>query len=215
VYYDSQSMNSVRVIVYLKEAGIPFDLVKINLTKGDHKSPEILKLNPRGQVPFLVHDSIQLNESVAIIEYFGRIQPNESLFPIKDHALCSMNCRLIAEFHQKLDTKHILGSVVWGKKTRAEIEDRVTALFKELEIWEGYLAHGNDYFLGDSIATSDMIVFPDVATCFWLLGLPEKDFPLLAAWYHRMRARPSVASLDFWGSVEPKPEWRVFEAPKL
>jgi len=210
VYYHPASINSLRLLIYLNEAGLPYQLVKVELEKGEHKSGEFAKLNPRMQVPFLVHGDVKINESVGIIEYLGRMYPRESLFPTKDPMACALNCRLIAEFHQKLDPKNVMGAVIWGNKTREQIgEDRVQALLKELEVWEDYLAQENDYFLGDDIATGDIIAFPLIATFFWLLGLSEKEYPFLAAWYHRVRARPSVANLEYWKSFDPKPEWRV------
>jgi glutathione S-transferase len=216
VYYNPASTNSMRVLMYLEEAKLQYELVSVDLQKGEHKADEFRKLNPRMQVPFLVQDDIHMGESVAIIEYLGRIHPNESLFPVKDPESCALNCRLIAEFHQKLDPRNIMATVIYQKKTREQIgEDRIQSLFTELEVWEDYLAGENDYLIGDEISTSDIIVFPNIAVLFWLLGLPERDFPFLAAWYHRMRSRPSVAKLEYWKVVDPRPEWRILERRTL
>jgi glutathione S-transferase len=209
VYYDPKSTNSLRVLMYLSEADLKHaELCKISLEQGDHKSEAYVKLNPRMQVPFLVHDRVRMNESVAIIEYLGRIFPNESLFPVKDHEGCALNCKYIAEFHQKLDPLNILGSVVWGKKTRSEIgEQRIQALFRELDVWEDYLAEENPYLLGNQVSTSDIIIFPNIACFFWLLGLSQTEYPFLARWYQRMRERPSCKDLEFWTALQPKLEW--------
>jgi glutathione S-transferase len=166
------------------------------------------------QVPFLVHDEVRIGESVGIIEYLGRVYPNESLFPTKDHEACAINCKHIAEFHQKLEPLNIFNAIVWENKTKEQIgQDHFEELYKELDVWEEYLADENDYFLGDTISTSDIIVYPVIACFFWLFGLSEKRYPFLASWYHRIRDRPSVSNLEFWQQFTPKPEWRVLDAP--
>ena len=43
-----------RVAVVAKEAGVPFELVPIDFTKGEHKTPAFLEKQPFGQVPYLV-----------------------------------------------------------------------------------------------------------------------------------------------------------------
>ena len=49
--------------------------------QGDHKKPEFLSVNPRGQVPALKDGSVCLNESVAIIEYLDSIYAQNPLMP--------------------------------------------------------------------------------------------------------------------------------------
>lgn len=60
---------------------------------GGHKSEEVLKLNPRGQVPTFVDDGVVVNESLAILLYLQDKYPQPSLLPatIEGRALvCSM-----------------------------------------------------------------------------------------------------------------------------
>jgi len=216
VYYDPQSYNCIRVLVYLREANLPHQLIKVSLVESDFDE-EFLRRNPKKRVPFLMHgDTITIDDSVGIIEYLGRIAPNEDLFPTKDQSSCALNCRLIGKYHHKLEPKSVLGAVMWLQKSRAEIgEERIQELFKELDSWEDYLAQENEYLLGKNVATSDIIAFPVIACFFWLLGLSEKDYPFLAAWYHRMRSRSSIKDLEFWQSYVPKNEWKVLAVRKF
>ncbi len=48
---------------------IPYKPVPVNLLKGEHKTPEYLRVNPHGVVPALRIDGALLAESLAIIEY--------------------------------------------------------------------------------------------------------------------------------------------------
>lgn len=48
---------------------------------GEHKSEEILALNPRGQVPTFKDGDAVVNESLAILLYLEDAYPEKSLMP--------------------------------------------------------------------------------------------------------------------------------------
>jgi len=49
--------------------------------KGEHLTPEFLKINPRGLVPVLVHDDTPIYESTVILEYIEDAFPEPALRP--------------------------------------------------------------------------------------------------------------------------------------
>jgi glutathione S-transferase len=57
------------VHVVLNAVGAEFKLQNVSLMNGEHKKPEFLKINPRGQVPVLVEGDKVLREGAAIITY--------------------------------------------------------------------------------------------------------------------------------------------------
>ncbi len=69
--------------IALREAGIPFDLVKVDLaTKKAEDGSDFLAVNPKGYVPALRLDSGDvLTESVAILQYVGDRNPGAKLLP--------------------------------------------------------------------------------------------------------------------------------------
>jgi glutathione S-transferase len=58
--------------ITLTEAGAEFEVRPINLGKGQHNSPEHLKINPKHKVPLLIVDGKTLSESVAIQIWIAR-----------------------------------------------------------------------------------------------------------------------------------------------
>ena len=50
LYYASQT-RAGRPRWLLEEVGAPYELVRLDMSKGDQKKPEYLKLNPNGTVP--------------------------------------------------------------------------------------------------------------------------------------------------------------------
>ena len=65
----SHSTCTTRVATVLKEYNVPFEFVSVDLTKGEHKAESFMKIQPFGQVPFIVDDGFALYESRAIARY--------------------------------------------------------------------------------------------------------------------------------------------------
>ncbi|HEX3971125.1 MAG TPA: glutathione S-transferase N-terminal domain-containing protein, partial [Stellaceae bacterium] len=67
--------------ITLTEAGADFEAKPVNLRKGEHKTPDYLKLNPKHQVPTLVIDGEPLTENPAIQIWIARNFPKAKLLP--------------------------------------------------------------------------------------------------------------------------------------
>jgi glutathione S-transferase len=85
LYQFAASGNSRIVRLVLEEKGLPFERVNIDVTKGENRTPQFLKLNPRGKVPVLVHSTaagdVLLSESSVINEYLEEVFPQPPLMP--------------------------------------------------------------------------------------------------------------------------------------
>lgn len=57
--------------VMLNECGVEFTTEKVELSKGQQKSPEFLKINSRGQIPVLVDGDLVIREGAAILSYIA------------------------------------------------------------------------------------------------------------------------------------------------
>ena len=67
--------------ITLTEAGAKFEVRPLNFSKGQHNSPEYLKLNPKHKVPLLIVDGKVLGESTAIQPWIARTFPQAKLMP--------------------------------------------------------------------------------------------------------------------------------------
>lgn len=81
LYIDSNHTSPYAMFAYmaLKEKGLPFEKVQINIREKLHKVPQYQSLSLTGKVPTLVHGDFALAESSAIIEYL------EDLYPAPQH----------------------------------------------------------------------------------------------------------------------------------
>ncbi|MDV2078546.1 glutathione S-transferase family protein [Marinobacter xestospongiae] len=72
--YTSPTPNGYKVTVALEEMGLDYNLIPVDLAKGEQKQESFLALNPNGRIPVLVDrdaDDFVVFESGAILVYLG------------------------------------------------------------------------------------------------------------------------------------------------
>lgn len=72
LYHHPLSGHSHRARLFCALAGLPLDLVELDVLKGAHKSADYLKLNRFGQVPLLDDDGTLVPDSNAIMIYLAK-----------------------------------------------------------------------------------------------------------------------------------------------
>ena len=90
--------RSLRALWGLKELGVEFEFIPVNLQAGAHKRPEFLAINPAGKVPVLIDGDRHIWESLAIIEYVAEKFPEAKVWPM-DAAARAYARVLSAEMH--------------------------------------------------------------------------------------------------------------------
>jgi glutathione S-transferase len=149
---------SMRPWVLLKQAGIPFEEVKIRFDSFDRDSEfkdRVLKVNPAGRVPCLVDDGFAVWDSLAIAEYVAEKFPEKKLWPqdAKSRARARTVC---AEMHSGFSAlrSHCpmnieaslpqIGALVWRDQpaVRTDVQ-RIVAMWSELlEQYKGPMLFG-------------------------------------------------------------------------
>jgi glutathione S-transferase len=80
LYYAPQT-RATRPRWLLEEIGAPYELVRLDLSKGEHKKPDYLEIHPHGVVPALVDGELALYESSAICMYIADRFPDKKMAP--------------------------------------------------------------------------------------------------------------------------------------
>jgi GST-like protein len=85
--YAAATSNGIRGRIALEECGLAYTLHPIDLSKGEHKTPQFLAMNPNGQIPVIVDREgpggkpVTLSQSTAILMYAaeksGKFQPRD------------------------------------------------------------------------------------------------------------------------------------------
>lgn len=196
LYDFKSSPNCQRVKVVLAEKNLPYEIVPIDLTKKEQKTPDYLKMNPYGKVPVLTDDSTVLYESLVINEYLEEKYPNPPLMP-KDPAKKAKG-RILVDYgmahfdsaYQKLRMELMKDA----KEQSQPIIDGVKGdLKKLLQRFEDELGD-QQYLLGDfSLVDADLI--PRFTRLEGFGVLPDSALPRLEKYLQRVKARPSVKAL--------------------
>jgi glutathione S-transferase len=205
IYCFSGSPYTWRALIALEEKGIDYDAKWIPRSSGEHRTPEMLALNPRGRLPILRYGDITVYESIAICLFLELEHPERSLIP-RSTAERARTLVLTTEAAEYLDseTSEALLFALGVKTDDAGPEPRRKAyrqLHAEVARWEAHLERGGDYLVGDALSLADIVVFPGVAFLVRTGLTLSKRTPKLAAWYERMVERPSIEAS--W-----PPHWR-------
>ena len=72
---------SLAIVITLEETGLPYVLERVDLAKGEQRSPAYLSINPLGRVPTLRTADGLLSETLAILTYLARCAPAAKLLP--------------------------------------------------------------------------------------------------------------------------------------
>jgi glutathione S-transferase len=204
VLYYAPIACSLVPYVTLTEAGADFKVETINMKKGQHRSPEYLKLNPKHKVPLLVVDGNPLSENVAIQSWIARTFPNAKLLPsdpwqeLQALSLLSWCSSGIHPFLSRLNSPSGVCDLPGAGESVRKIA--IKHLFENYKLADELLA-GREYFF-------DHFTAPD-AHFFWcfrrgsLFDLDLSEFKNCTAHFERMKRRPSVQKLlDFEKSVQ-------------
>ena len=90
LFYDTPNPapNPRRVRIFAAEKGIELPAKTVSIVDREHKAPEYLAINPRGQTPTLqLDDGTVLTESVAICRYLEALHPQPALFGTTPEAI--------------------------------------------------------------------------------------------------------------------------------
>ena len=192
LYVGPLNMFGLKVQIALIEKGIDFQLVMVpyDRDRGYHpRHPEVLRVNPKQQVPVLIDGDVEIFDSTQIFEYLEDVQPVPPLWPRKPAARAA--ARLLEMKSDEIYFPHIIR--LMGLQDRpddpAAVAARDAASRYYLEM-EARLAD-REWLAGD-------YTFADIA--FYMAALfgermgaeVGQGTPRLLAWRERMTSRPAV-----------------------
>ena len=181
----------------LEYAGAPYEARRIDFKAEQQRTPEYLKINPKGRVPALVTDRGVLTETPALLHYIAQSFPQAGLAPLDDAFLLAkvneFNSYLCATVH--VNHAHKGRGYRWVdpadtasmEAMRKKVPQTMAESFTLIE--EKYLK--GPWVLGERFSTSDCYLF---TLTTWLEGdgVDVKRFPKVADHHQRMAAAPQV-----------------------
>jgi GST-like protein len=195
-FYTWGTPNGRKVSVMLEECGLPYNVHRIDIGKGDQFAPEYLEINPNGKIPSIVDPDgpdgkpIAMMESGAILVYFagktGRFLP------------ASARGKYVALQWLMFQMGHV--GPMYGqvhhflRAAKVEVPYAIERYVKEKDRLYGVLDRrlGAARFLaGDEYTIADIATYPWVARYEWH-KTDLATFPNVKRWFDAMSARPAV-----------------------
>jgi glutathione S-transferase len=170
----------------------------VNLARGDHREPDYLAINPKGQVPALVLDDGRvITEAAAIMRFLaalstsGNLNPGEALAwaPI-DEAMSYFTSEIHADFGGHFAPQRFAATESGQAEVRAATYDKLAQHMARLETT--LLANGGLWYLGEP-TVADAYLFVILR---WIDGTPIDltEYSGLTAYRARLSLDEGVAS---------------------
>jgi glutathione S-transferase len=190
--YFSPLACSMATRIALYEAGVAANYLEVDpkSKKVQNDGSDFTAVNPLGLVPALrTDDGLVLTENAAILQYVADRFPQAGLGTasnVERSRLHQWLCFIGTELHKGLFVP------VLDRKAPPEVKTYVLGKgLSRLDYLENYLK-GRDYLL-DHFSVADAYL---VTVINWTMATPPIElakWPVLKAYYERLRARPSIA----------------------
>ncbi|HZQ73168.1 MAG TPA: glutathione S-transferase N-terminal domain-containing protein [Burkholderiales bacterium] len=185
--YAWHTPNGRKVSVMLEEAGLPYEVVKVDIAKGEQFTPQFTAISPNQKIPAIVDGGLALAESGAILIYLaeksGKLLPAERRYPVLQWLMFQMSHvgpMLGQAHHFRLLAKEKLPYAI--ERYEKEAARLFTVMENELKRSE---------FLAGPYSIADIATYPWVMRHF-NFGIALEDYPAVKRWTDTIAARPAV-----------------------
>ena len=162
--YWNHGSASITAHMALEESGAPYTLKFVDMDKGEHKSPEYLKMNPNGKVPTLLIDNKRIMfETAAIASYIADRHPQSGLAPSIDDPARVPYAQWLFHFSNSVQPYYFM--FYYPERHTADpaghdaIKTQATTMIGEA--WariDAALAENGPYLAGDRFSAADLPV---------------------------------------------------------
>jgi len=188
--YYSPGACSLAPHIVAREAGIPIELMKVDLAaKLTDSGEDFRAVNPKGSVPTLaLSDGTVLTEGAVISQFLADRSPGVGLLPAQGsferYRALEWLIFVATELHKAFGP-------LWRKDTPAEMRTTVIEMLgTRFSYLDRHLAR-HDYLHGHRFGIADAYAFT-VLSWAPVVGIDLKQWPNVAAYVARIAARPSV-----------------------
>ncbi|XP_022151669.1 glutathione S-transferase PARB-like [Momordica charantia] len=198
------STATARVLACLYEMELEYELVNVDMKKGEHKQEPFLSINPFGQVPGFQHGDLTIFESRAITQYLVRNFGGKGtkLVPDDPKKAALVSTWVEVEGHHydppavALSYEYLVKPIFgYGETDPTVVAEHEWKLGKVLDIYEKQLGKSK-YLGGDQFSLADLHHMPNI--CYLLMTPTKKLYearPKVNAWVADILARPSWAKV--------------------
>ena len=180
--------------IALAEAHAQYEAVRLDLKTEDQRSPDYLKINPKGRVPALVTEQGVLTETPAILYYLAQTHPSAQLAPQDPYWLGrvqAFNSYICATLH--VARSHRVAGHRWADDpaTLEAMKQKVPHNVGECYALIERTMFAGPWVMGDAYSICDPYLFT-LTHGLAADGVDIDDTPRIAEHFRRMGERPAV-----------------------
>ena len=185
--YAWHTPNGRKVSVMLEECGLPYEIVKVNISKGAQFTPEFTAISPNQKIPAIVDGAFALSESGAILIYLAE-KASKFLEAEKRHETLQWLMFQMAHIGPMLGQAHHF---------RLLAKERLPYAIERYEKEAGRLFTvlnsqlGKNQFLAGEYSIADIATYPWIMRYF-NFGIRLEDYPAVKQWTDRISGRSAV-----------------------
>lgn len=193
--YYAAGTCAVATHLALEFAGAPYEAVRVDFGTQQQRSPDYLRINPKGRVPALATDRGVLTETPALLQYVAQSWPESGLAPLGDpFLLARMN-----EFNSYLCSTVHVAHAHRGRGARWADDPQAIEAMKQkvpqnmadcFALIEEHMVQG-PWVLGERFSTSDLYLFT-IASWLPVHGIDVARYPRVAAVCRALETQPAV-----------------------
>jgi glutathione S-transferase len=188
-----------KVRIVLAEKSLSYELATVDITKSEHRRPELLRLNPYGRVPVLVDEDTVVYDSTIINEYLDDEYPDPPVLPRIEFSSLRARARLFEDFADTSFTPQVGQLMVEMAKPEGERDqNRLGRLRQTIERVLDYVNRElqGQHFLAGEFSVADIGFVPRLLVLMDLGIDAGAGRSNVEAWIKRMLERPSIQGLE-------------------
>ncbi|MEJ1967198.1 MAG: glutathione S-transferase [Rhizomicrobium sp.] len=199
-FYNSIGPNPRVVRMFMAEKDITIPTQEVNLMAGENRQDEHLKRNPHGQMPCLELDNGEyLSEIIPICEYLEDKNPSPALIgtnPEEKAQTRMWSRRIDLNIAEPLMNgfRFSAGLPLFQSRivTVPEAAEGLKKIAQDRLRWLNGQMEGKQFVVGDRFTLADVLLFCMVEFGNQVGQKLNPEFTHIAAWYDRVKTRPSV-----------------------
>lgn len=200
LYGHPLSGHAHRVRLFLSLLRLPHEVVEVDLARGEHKRPELLALNPLGQVPVIEDANFILADSNAILVYLaGRYDQGGRWLPTEPQAMAQVQRWLgiaAGPLHAGPGLARV--EVVFKRPRDPRRHEAAAQLFA---VMDAHLA-AQPFLVGDGPTIADLALYTYTAHAPEG-GVSLEPYGYVCAWLERIEALPGFVGMVRNPPAEP------------
>lgn len=190
------SMFGMKAEIAVAEKGVACEVERVSFSIRDRYKPlhaDVVRVNPKGQIPVLIDNEVEIFDSTQILEYLEHKFPAPALWPAEPAARAK--ARLEELRSDEIFFMNFVALLnVRGDRTRPEAAEALRKIGEQYRERDEVLSR-HAYMAGEDFTYADIAWFCAGFFISFIGEEPDAAFRHVADWRKRVAARPAVAPI--------------------